>query len=467
MKLPDGSQAPALVQMMQWITNPFAFMEACAQRCGDLFAAPLGKGLSPVVFVSNPQALQEILTGDTKQFEAPGNVNEILSPLVGKRGVMLVSGDRHRRERQLLMPPFHGDRMRTYGQLISDISEQVINPWTTGKPFSVRPYMQRISLRVILRAVFGLAEGARYQQLEQLLSSMLEGIGSPLSASLLYFPFLQRNLGPLSPWASFMRRLNQIDQLLYTEIQERREQPDPSRTDILSLLMSARDEMGAAMTDEELRDELMTLLIAGHETTATALTWTLYWIHHLPKVREKLLQELDSLGDARDSSAIFRLPYLNAVCAETLRIYPIGMLTFPRVVKTPLQLMGYQLEPDTILVGCIYLTHHRQDLYPEPKQFKPERFLERQFSPYEYLPFGGGSRRCIGMAFAMFEMKVVLATVLSRYDLALADNRPVRPLRRGLTSASSDVRLVVTDQRLQKSGVRREARENSPLTASY
>jgi cytochrome P450 len=327
--------------------------------------------------------------------------------------------------------------------------------------------MQRISLRVILRAVFGLAEGARYQQLEQLLSSMLEGIGSPLSASLLYFPFLQRNLGPLSPWASFMRRLNQIDQLLYTEIQERREQPDPSRTDILSLLMSARDEMGAAMTDEELRDELMTLLIAGHETTATALTWTLYWIHHLPKVREKLLQELDSLGDARDSSAIFRLPYLNAVCAETLRIYPIGMLTFPRVVKTPLQLMGYQLEPDTILVGCIYLTHHRQDLYPEPKQFKPERFLERQFSPYEYLPFGGGSRRCIGMAFAMFEMKVVLATVLSRYDLALADNRPVRPLRRGLTSASSDVRLVVTDQRLQKSGVRREARENSPLTTSH
>jgi cytochrome P450 len=193
----------------------------------------------------------------------------------------------------------------------------------------------------------------------------------------------------------------------------------------------------------------------------------LYWIHHLPKVREKLLQELDSLGDARDSSAIFRLPYLNAVCAETLRIYPVGMLTFPRVVKTPLQLMGYQLEPGTILAGCIYLTHHRQNLYPEPKQFKPERFLERQFSPYEYLPFGGGSRRCIGMAFAMFEMKVVLATVLSRYDLALADNRPVRPLRRGLTSASSDVRLVVTGQRLQESGVRREARENSSLTTSH
>jgi cytochrome P450 len=215
--------------------------------------------------------------------------------------------------------------------------------------------------------------------------------------------------------------------------------------------MSARDEAGAGMTDVELRDELMTLLVAGHETTATALTWALYWIHKLPSVRDKLLQELDSLGDQPDPSAIFRLPYLNAVCSETLRIYPVGMLTFPRVVKTPVLLLEHQLEPGTILVGCIYLTHQREDIYPQPKQFKPERFLERQFSPYEYLPFGGGSRRCIGMAFALFEMKIVLAKILSRFELTLADNHPVRPLRRGLTSAPSDVRLVVTGQRLQNS----------------
>ncbi len=168
-------------------------------------------------------------------------------------------------------------------------------------------------------------------------------------------------------------------------------------------------------------------------------------------MRERLVQELDSLGDDQDASAIFRLPYLNAVCSETLRIYPVAMLTFPRVVRTPVELMGHQLEIGTIVLGCIYLTHHRQDIYPEPKQFKPERFLERQFSPYEYLPFGGGSRRCIGMAFALLEMKLVLAQILSRFELGLADRRPVRALRRGLTSAPSDVRLVVTSERSQNS----------------
>jgi len=267
--------------------------------------------------------------------------------------------------------------------------------------------MQRIALRAILRVVFGLSEGERYQQLEQLLSSLLGLISSPLSASLLYFPFLQRGLGPLSPWGRFLELRQQIDRLLYAEMTERARQPDPERIDILSLLMAARDESGQPMTDVELRDELMTLLVAGHETTANALTWALYWIHKLPSVREKLLQELNRLGDDPDSSTIFRLPYLNAVCCETLRIYPVSMITFPRVVKAPLQLMGYQLEPGTTVVGCIYLTHRRTDLYPQPDLFKPERFLERQFSPYEYLPFGGGSRRCIGMAFAQFEMKVV------------------------------------------------------------
>jgi cytochrome P450 len=176
----------------------------------------------------------------------------------------------------------------------------------------------------------------------------------------------------------------------------------------------------------------------------------LYWIHKLPEVREKLLQELDSVGDDPDPSTIARLPYLNAVCSETLRIYPVALITFPRRVKSPLELMGYQFEPGTLLSGCIYLTHQRDDLYPEPKRFKPERFLERQFSPYEYLPFGGGSRRCIGAAFAIFEMKLVLATILQEKQLALADNRVVKPVRRGLTATPSAVRLVVTGERQKK-----------------
>lgn len=452
MQLPAGPRIP-LLALMQWIANPVAFMEACAKEYGDIFTAPLGKNFHPFLFVSNPQALQEILTATPDRFDAPGEANEVLRPLLGQDGLMLVSGDRHRRQRQLLMPPFHGERMRAYDRLIGEITEQVISQWTPGSPFSVRKSMQAISLRVILSAVFGIHQGQRYEQLEQLLGAMLETLGSRWSASLLFFRFLQRDLGPLSPWARFLQRQAEIDRLIYAEIQERREQPDPSRTDILTLLMTARDEAGEPMTDLELHDELITLLVAGHETTASTLTWALYWIHKLPPVREALLQELDRLGDEPDANAISRLPYLNAVCAETLRIYPIAMLTFPRVVRKPLSLMGYNLEPGTVVTGCIYLTHHREDLYPEPNLFKPERFLERQFSAYEYLPFGGGSRRCIGLAFAMFEMKLVLAKILSRWQLAIADGCSVQPVRRGVTLAPAEGNWLIATSQRQKANI--------------
>ena len=194
-------------------------------------------------------------------------------------------------------------------------------------------------------------------------------------------------------------------------------------------------DLSNPMTDLELRDELLTLLFAGHETTATAMSWALYWIHHLPDVKEKLLHELKSITDPTDWMSIFRLPYLTAVCNETLRIHPVAMLTFPRVVVEPVELLGYKLESNTIVIGCIYLLHHREELYPDAKQFKPERFLDRQFSPYEFMPFGGGVRRCVGEALAQFEMKIVLATILLNYDLELSDRKPVKPQRRGVTLA--------------------------------
>lgn len=452
MKLPSGSKSPYWLQLIQWIADPVRFMEAAAQRYGEIFTTPLSKNSGSLVYVSNPQAIKQILTKDTKQFNAPGELNEILKPLLGNQSVIMLDGDRHQRQRQLLMPPFHGERMRAYGQLICEITEKVMS-FPLGKPFLARAAMQDISLQVMLQAVFGLYEGERYQQLKQLIASMLELFKSPLTSSFLFFRSLQRDLGPWSPWGYFSRQQQQIDELLYTEISERREQPDPERRDILTLLMSARDEAGEPMTDVELRDELLTLLFAGHETTATAMAWSLYWVHHHPEVREKLLKELDTLGDSPEPLSISRLPYLTAVCQETLRIYPVGMLTFPRVVKKPVELSGHQLEPGTVVVGCIYLTHQREDLYPEPKQFKPERFLERQFSPYEFLPFGGGSRRCIGEALALFEMKLVLATILSRYQLALADKRPVRPQRRGVTLApAGGVKMVMKGQRLTRQG---------------
>jgi cytochrome P450 family 110 len=275
-------------------------------------------------------------------------------------------------------------------------------------------------------------------------------MSNPLSVSLLYFPMLRQDFGPLSPWGNFVRVRQQIDQLIYDEIADPRSHPDASRSDILTLLMSARDEAGEALTDAELRDELMTLLSAGHETTATALTWALYWIHKFPAVRKQLLKELQALDGSLDPSVVFRLPYLNAVCCETLRICPVGMLTFSRVTKSRVELMGSSLEPGTIVVGCIYLAHHRKDVYPDPDEFRPERFLERRYSPFEYLPFGGGVRRCIGMAFAQFEMKLVISAILSDFELALADSRSVRPVRRGLTAGPSSFRMVVKEHRPAK-----------------
>jgi cytochrome P450 len=449
MKLPDGPKIPPLLQTIEWILNPLETMERSAQKYGDVFTLPVGLNFRPLVFVSHPQAVQEIL--DSKQFESPGELNAIFTPLLGQQSVISLSGDRHRRERQLLLPPFHGERMRAYGQIVCDLARQVMNEAAAtygNRAFSMRSLMQKISLAVILQAVFGIDEGQRYQELERFLTEILDLTGSPVRASLLFFPWMQKDLGAWSPWGNFLRKERLMNELIYSEIRERRENFDPSRTDILSLLLSARDDRGEGLSDVELRDELMTLLVAGHETTASALAWAFYWIHKLPEVRQKLMAELDSLGEASGDSAMMKLPYLNAVCCETLRIYPVGMITFPRVPKVPVKLMDYQIEPGAIVLGSIYLTHHREDIYPEPKRFRPERFLERQFSPYEYLPFGGGSRRCIGMAFAQFEMKLVLATILSEWELGLADSRPVLPARRGLTlSPAGGVKMAIKGRR--------------------
>jgi unspecific monooxygenase len=431
-------------------------MEACTRRYGDIFTLRIGPVFTPQVFISNPQAIQEVFNTDPKQLDS-GEEAGIKSPMIGRQSMLTLAGERHRRHRKLLMPPFHGERMRTYGQLVLDITDQVTERWAIGEPFSVRSSMQAISFQVILKAVFGLEEGSRYEKLQERLLTRLNPKMPLLEALMFLFPALQRDLGSWSPWGQFMHQLRQIDELIYAEIAERKEQLDPSRTDILSLMMAVRDEQGQPMTDVELRDELMTLLLAGHETTATSLARALYWIHHLPHVREKLLLELDTLGDNPDPNTILRLPYLNAVCQETLRIYPVAVGALNRVVKSPLQIGGYQFEPGTLLIPSIYLTHHREDLYPEPKQFKPERFLERQFAPYEYLPFGGGNRTCIGMAFAQFEMKLVLASVLSRWQLELADSKPMQGVHGGtLSGPERGLRMVVTGMRPENQRILQE-----------
>jgi cytochrome P450 family 110 len=432
MKRPPQPKGSQLWRTVRSLFRPAETLESFVEECGDIFSLRAFDSSTSMVICTNPRHIQKIFA-HPDQFDSSSG-NEPLRFLLGDRSLILLDGDRHQRQRQLLTPPFHGERMRAYGRLICDVTQEIVDTWTLNQPIRVRDPMQKITLRVILKAVFGLEEGPRYETLRQLLTALLDSVSSPLSASLLFFPVLQKDLGSWSPWGRFLRLKQQVDRLLYTEIQERRTQDPSTRSDILSLLLSARDETGQGMTDQELRDELMTLLVAGHETTASALSWALYWIYTKPQVQEKLLAELASI-DPTDVTAIAQLPYLNAVCQETLRIYPIAMFAFPRISKTPFQLDDYTFEPGTWLVPCMYLTHQREDLYPQPKQFKPERFLERQFSPSEYLPFGGSNRRCIGLAFAQFEMKLVLATIVSQWQLALHGRRSVQPQRRGLTLA--------------------------------
>jgi cytochrome P450 family 110 len=290
-------------------------------------------------------------------------------------------------------------------------------------------YISQSDYKVIMQTVFGVYKGDKAERLEYHLNQFLEFFDRPLNAAFAFIPALQKDWGPWSPWGALIKQREIINQLLFAEIRERQANPDLLGEDILSLMLTAKDEEGQSMTDQELRDELMTLLFAGHETTATAIAWAMYWIHRQPEVGQKLRKELGELDENTDPVAIARLPYLSALCDETLRIYPVGLFTFFRVLKAPWTLMGQDFEAGTQFSPCIYLLHHRPDLYSDPDQFRPERFLERQFSLYEYIP--GGNRRCLGMAFALFEMKLVLATVLSQWQLQLTSDRPIHPIRRG------------------------------------
>ncbi len=431
MPLLKGPKTPRALRMIKFISRPLDYLEDYQRRYGDVFQV----GKTPaLVYVGHPEGIQQIFNAPAEQFYTGGG-GGVLLQLLGENSVLLLDGDRHKRQRKLLMPPFHGDRLRTYSQLICQVTQPVLSELPTNQPFRLRPPMQDITLRVILKAVFGLNEGDRYEQLRYLLSALLETFGSPLSAILIFFPQLQRDWGEWSPWGRFLHLKQQVDDLIYQEIRERQQQQNTAGDDILTLLMSARDEAGVAMSEVELHDELMTLLVAGHETTASALCWALYWIHYLPEVEEKLRQELNPFRDNFTPENIAKLPYLTAVCQETLRIYPIALMTGVRLLKSPLEIMGCTLPANSAIFPSVYLLHQRPDIFPEPKQFKPERFLQRQFSPYEYLPFGGGHRRCIGSAMALLEMKLVLATVLLNGTFKLPRRRVIKPVRRGLTMA--------------------------------
>ena len=431
-KLPPGSKAPAIVGMVEALIDQFGTLEKYQRKYGEIFYGKKSSLMPPYVIFSNPQAIEKVFTADPNLFEIGKQSTAPVRVLLGDKSLVLLDGVEHKQHRKLLMPPFHGERMKSYGQTMIDVTKEVISHWQVGQTIRIRDYTQEISLQVILRTIFGLKDGQRYDRLKTILVDWLNTFNTPLNSFFLFFPALQKDLGKLTPWGKFLQQQRQIKEILQDECDRRRNNPDLMGEDILSLLLEARYEDGQPMSDESIRDELLTMLFAGHETTASSLAWSFYWLHRLPEVNRKCRAELDTLAIDADFTKIAQLPYLSAVVSETLRLNPVVVFV-GRQLTQPFELMGYQLEAGTSLFPSIYLTHQREDIYPEPEKFKPERFIARQFSPYEYLPFGGGNRRCLGYAFALFEMKLVLATIMSQAKLELLDNRSLKPGRRGFT----------------------------------
>lgn len=440
MNLPNSLKTPSLLQTFQFFKDPTGFLDKLAQQYPDIFSGTFFGG-QPSVFIHHPQAIEELFCNEKQKF---GLVeNKSVQALIGKYAINTLVGEEHKRQRKFLMPPFHGERMRNYGEMICNLTKEVMSRQALNETFSAHAMMKEISLEVMLKVVFGLYSGKRYERLKHLLPLMLKLLVSPL----VFFPFLQKDFGAWSPWGKFVRVRQEIEDLLYAEFAERRAEKDAERTDILSLLMEAKDEDGQSMTDEELRDELITMLMGGHETTVSGLTWNLYWTHQKPEIAEKLRQELNSLGDNPEPMTIFKLPYLTAVCNESLRYYHPGLVIFPRVVKQPVELLGYSLEPGTRVIACTYLLHHREDIYPQNQEFRPERFLERKYSIYEFLPFGNGLRRCVGEALAIFQMKLVLATIISNYKLSLEEREPVGAKFHGFTlGPATEVKMMLKER---------------------
>jgi cytochrome P450 family 135 len=418
---PPQVPLPRAVQTARFIVRPIAFFQRYRRELGETFAARL-LGPGDVVFVSDPESIKRLFGADRANTIAPGR-NIVLRPLLGPQSLLLQEGEEHLRRRKLMLPPFHGERMRAYESVIAEATAAELATWPTGDEFALHPSMQAITLEVILRAVFGVEDDARRRELRDGLVAILAESASPAAVGLVV-PALLR----LPHYRDFRALVDRTDELLAAEIAERRADAElADRDDILSLLVAARFEDGSAMGDSELRDQLMTLLLAGHETTATGLAWTFDLLLHRPDALDRLLAELD--GDSTE--------YLDAVIAESLRVRPVVPIT-GRLLHQGAELGGYQLEPGTVVLVAIYVAHTNPDVYPDPFAFLPERFLDDGPETYSWVPFGGGTRRCIGAAFAQMEMRVVLRTVLRTVRLAAARPELERPVRRNVTLSPRD-----------------------------
>ncbi len=440
--------------LARWIRRPTEVLSECRARYGETFTLDLGLANTRLVVTGNPEIIREVFAAGPEDMHA-GEANVVLKPFLGEHSLLLLDGKEHLRQRKLLLPPFHGERMQAYGRAMIDATDETIDRWPVGEAFSLSQSMREVTLEIILRTVFGL-DSPRTDPLFHELSHTLDAAGSPF----LLLPFLQLDLGPLSPWGRYQANARRVDALLHAAIRARRALGTAGRTDVLSLLLDARDEGGQAMTDEELRDQLITLLVAGHETTATALSWS---FRYLLEQRDTEARLRDELGDCRDPETLAAMPYLDAVVRESLRVRPVIPMVGRRLLRD-YRLGGYALPRGTFVAPSIWLAHRREEVFPEPMRFRPERFLGKKPGANEWFPFGGGIRRCIGMAFALYEMKMSLATILQRTRLSLAADASVEVVRRSITLAPAmGLRVTVRERRPATQVV--ASRHRPPLSA--
>jgi cytochrome P450 len=433
--LPPGSQAPSLVQAIRYARDPLGFLVQLQRRYGDIFTLSF-PFFGRLVYVADPALVKAMFTGSPEQFHAGEANATVLEPALGPNSVLTLDEAPHMQQRKLLLPPFHGERVRGYGELIRETTRKQMETWPVGEAFSLRPHTQRITLAVIMRAVFGVHDEARLARFEGLIEDFSRRVGLITT-----FPAMRRSLGPWSPWPRFLRSREALDEFVYEEIGLRRaevEAGEEGHDDVLSLLLQARHDDGSPMSDEELRDELVTVLGAGHETTATGLAWAM----------ERLLRTPRVLGKLRDSLAAGESDYIDATVKEALRARPV-IIDIGRKLTAPLQIGGYELPKGSFVLAAIAALHYREDLFPNPEEFRPERFLEGKADNYSWIPFGGGVRRCIGAAFAEYEMRLILREFVEHADLSAPDPKPEKVRIRNITLAPGKGTRVRLDRPLR------------------
>ena len=437
MTSPPGSRAPALVQGLRYIRDPLGFLSRFQRRYGDIFTARF-PFYGRIVYVASPELVKEVFTGSPAVFHAGEANSVVLEPALGPHSVLTLDDEAHMRQRKLLLPPFHGERVRRYGELIEEVTRREMQTWPVGEPFALRPHTQRITLSVILRAVFGISDEARIDRAGALINQFSDQV-----TTIVRFPSLRRDLGPRSPWRLFLRARSDLDDFIFEEIALRRaERGGEEREDVLSLLLRARHDDGSPMSDAELRDELVTVVGAGHETTATALAWAM----------ERLLRCPRALGLLRESIALGKSDYLEATVKETLRVRPV-IVDVARKLAAPARIGGYELPAGSFVVPAIASLHRREDVFPQPEEFRPERFLGGRAENYAWIPFGGGVRRCVGAAFAEFEMRIVLREFVTRAALRAPDPSPEKVRLRNITLAPQHGTRVVLERQLTRPDV--------------